>query len=95
MRVLQQERLKKVRELENARATVVAQPKVPSSIKEEKAVSDYSVSDNAIVEIPQEKSPKKTMVTKSVSKKSPIKVITKSNVKVSFFLQQYKIYFNI
>ncbi|XP_033227539.1 uncharacterized protein LOC117179643 [Belonocnema kinseyi] len=82
MRLLQQERLKKVREFENTRAASVAQSKVPSSSKEEKAVSDYSLSDDAIAEIPQENSPKKTMVTKSVSKKSPIKVITKSNVKV-------------
>ena len=67
--------MKKVREFENARAAAAAQSKVSSSNKGEKLVSDSFQSEDAIVKVPQEKSPKK----------SPIKVITKSNVKVRFF----------
>ena len=82
LRALQQERLKKVREIENARAAAVFENKQLSSNIEEKSASNSSPNDNPSVVSLHQKSPSKTKVKKLLSKKSPIKVITKSNVKV-------------
>lgn len=81
-RLLQQERMKKVREKENSRAAAVVEKSKQSINKDEKILSEpYHHSDEAIIVIHGDNS-KKTKITKSPSKKSPIKVVTKSNVKV-------------
>lgn len=78
--------MKKVREKENSRAAAVVEKSKQSINKDEKILSEpYHHSDEAIIVIHGDNS-KKTKITKSPSKKSPIKVVTKSNVKVRIHL---------
>ena len=84
---LQQERLQQVREVENIRSSMVAKlsSKIhpPKDIQQEFPESSSHGEKIIVEKIIQEPTPKKKKSRKLLSKKSPAKVLSKSNIKVS------------